>query len=89
MGYKTHAASLGYKQILACAWQLSNVITRLQKILQERGKGGDVPAAMPARDGFIAMLWQTACRGCNARAWLLGNVNVSHRGQAMKQAAVV
>lgn len=85
-GYRKHAAALGYKQMSARPWQLSDVRTVLQQILQKLGKAAGVCAAMLARDGFIiAVLWQTSSRGCNAGAWRLENLRLPTGDQIFKE----
>ena len=39
-GYKRHAAALGYKQISAHPWQISDVRVALQQMLQKLKKTG-------------------------------------------------
>ena len=76
-GYKRHAAALGYKQISARPWQITDLQLVLQQMLQKLKKVGGLPAVILARDAFIlAVLWQTSSRGCNAGAWRLGNIEL-------------
>lgn len=76
-GYKKHAAMLGYKQVSARPWQIGEVRTVLQQMLQRLKHMKGLPAATLARDGFIlSVLWQTSSRGCNAGAWRLINVKL-------------
>ena len=76
-GYKKHSVDLGYKQASARPWQIADLRTVLQHMLQKAKTMRGLPAVMLARDGFIlAVLWQTSSRGCNAGAWRLDNAKL-------------
>ena len=67
-GYKMHAAALGYKQVSARPWQINDVQTVLQHILQKLKRARGLPASswlfcgrLPAEDVTLGPgAWRTS-----------------------------